>query len=364
MAWNWELKDWPQFSYDSKLIAIQEREFLLKAGNASGYLTNILNQDYQHFVVEILTSEGELSSKIEGELLDRESLQSSIKRHFGIKETPIKIGKKEARMAELLCGVYASFAKPLTHEMLWEWHSTLFEGSSVIEDCGKYRTHDEPMQIVSSRYDKKHIFFEAPPSKIVFREMDSYINWFNSTNDSEQVLGKAALAHIYFESIHPFEDGNGRIGRLIVEKYLSQAVERPVLVAISQILEKERKKYYGELEKCNRSLNVSDWVVFFAKSILQAQVESIQLLHFLLEKAKLFQHMEGRINPRQEKVLLRLFAEGVDGFKGGLSAENYIAITKTSRATATRDLTDLVEKGALLKYGELKHTRYKLNIAK
>ncbi len=117
----------------------------------------------------------------------------------------------------------------------------LFEGSTSIADCGKYRTHAEPMQIVSSRYDSPIVFFEAPPSARVFDEMSAFIDWFNSTNGSGSILGRAAIAHIYFESIHPFEDGNGRIGRVLAEKILSQGVDRPILIAISKMLEKRKK---------------------------------------------------------------------------------------------------------------------------
>lgn len=301
------------------------------------------------------------SSKIEGEILDRESLQSSIKKHFGLETTLKKGTGKESGMAELLCNVYESFDKPLTHEMLWKWHSMLFKDSSNITDWGKYRTHAEPMQIVSNRYDSPKVIFEAPPSGRVFHEMAAFIKWFNSTNGSGSILARAAIAHIYFECIHPFEDGNGRIGRVLVEKILSQGVGRPILIAISKMLEKRKKEYYSSLEKCNRTLEVQDWVEFFAQIVLQAHEESMSLLCFLIEKSKMLNSLSGQINPRQT-LLLKIFAEGPNGFKGGLSAENYIAITKTTRATATRDLTDLVEKGALVKTGELRHTRYQLNL--
>jgi len=267
-------------------------------------------------------------------------------------------------MAELLCHVYETFDKPLTHEMLWQWHTMLFKGSNYLADLGKYRTHEEPMQIVSHRLDSPKVFFEAPPSKEVFREMSVFIDWFNSTGGSDSILGRAAIAHLYFESIHPFEDRNGRIGRILVEKALSQGVGKPVLVAVSKTLEKRKKEYYSALEACNRTLDAQGWVEFFAQVVLQAHEESMELLYFLIEKSKMLNRLSEQINPRQTKALLRMFEEGPGGFKGGLSAENYIAITKTTRATATRDLTDLVEKGALIKTGELRHTRYKLNISK
>ena len=147
----------------------------------------------------------------------------------------------------------------------------------------------EPMQIVSNRYDSPKVFFEAPPSARVFHEMTAFIDWFNSTNASGSILGRAAIAHVYFESIHPFEDGNGRIGRVLVEKILSQGVGRPVLIAISKMLEKRKKEYYSALEKCNRTLEVQHWVEFFAHVILQAHEESMSLLYFLIEKSKMLE---------------------------------------------------------------------------
>jgi Fic family protein len=362
MPWNWELPDWPKFSYDPDRISPLERQFLLSVGSASAYLKTIDEQEYNRFIVEILSLEGVESSRIEGEILDRESLQSSIRQHFGLQTTLKRGNDKESRMAGLLCNVYESFDKPLTHEMLWQWHSMLFKDSSHITDCGKYRTHAESMQIVSNRYDSPRIFFEAPPSVKVFHEMAKFVDWFNSTIASGSILGRAAIAHVYFESIHPFEDGNGRIGRALAEKILSQGVGRPILIAISKMLEKWKKEYYSALEKCNRTLEVQHWVEFFSSVILQAHEESMSLLYFIIEKSKMLKRLSTQINPRQTKVLLRMFAEGPNGFKGGLSAENYITITKTTRATATRDLTDLVEKGALVKTGELRHTRYRLNL--
>jgi len=362
MPWNWELPGWPRFSYNLDQIAQKERRFLLEMGSACAFLRNIGEQEYSQFVVEILSLEGLESSRIEGEFLDRESLQSSIKQHFNLHTSPSQETNKESRMAKLLCDVYQSFDQPLTQEMLFRWHFELFNYQSNIIDYGKYRTHVEPMQIVSHRYDSSKVFFEAPPSVRIPDEMAAFINWFNSTNASLSILGKAAIAHVYFESIHSFEDGNGRIGRVLVEKVLSQGVGHPILIAVSKVLEKQKKEYYAAIERCNRTLEIDHWIAFFADVILQAQSQSMNLLYFLIEKSKLLTALAGQLNPRQEKVLLRMFAEGLSGFQGGLSADNYIVIAKTSRATATRDLADLVNKKALVKTGELRHTRYWLNL--
>lgn len=361
MVWNWQLPTWPTFRYDPQNILEWERKFLLDVGRGFAIKKSIKEDDYQPFLIEMLTQEGTGSSSIEGEILERESLQSSIKAHFGLKSSRKIENKKEFRMAEILCSVYESFKQPLSHEMLLNWHSKLFKDQLEIDDRGAYRTHQEPMQIVSNRYGHSHIFFEAPPSFRVQSEMESFIQWFNSSIDTKLILERASIAHLYFENIHPFEDGNGRIGRLLVEKVLSQGVGEPIVIAVSKVLEKRKKDYYSALERCNRTLEVDHWIEFFSNVILQAQKESLDLLSFLMEKSRLMSDLSGQLNPRQEKVLIRIFAEGPSGFKGGLSAENYLSIANTSRATATRDLNDLVEKKALIKTGELRHTRYWLS---
>ncbi len=192
--------------------------------------------------------------------------------------------------------------------------------------------------------------------------MTQFIDWFNQSLHRGSLLTRAAVAHLYFESIHPFEDGNGRIGRAIVEKALSQSLGQPIVLAISQVIVQRKREYYAALERCNKTLNIEKWVHFFADIIVEAQKTALEMIEFLIGKSRLMNDLNGKINARQEKVLLRMFAEGITGFTAGLSAENYIVITKTSTATTTRDLADLVEKGALHKTGQLRHTRYWLNI--
>lgn len=358
MTWNWQLPNWPQFYYESALLIPKEREFLQRVGSVTAILNQMEKEERIHFIIELLSTEGLKSSQIEGEVLQRESLQSSIRRHFGLQSTVNRASYREKGIADLLCLIYETFDQPLSHEMLYEWHGLLMQQRSDIENLGCYRTHDEPMQIVSRRYGDPNVHFEAPPSRFILQEMDKFIAWFNSPDPSQSILGKAAHAHVYFESIHPFEDGNGRIGRALVEKLLSQALGHPTLIAVSQVIDRRKKEYYQYLAECNRSLQIDRWVVFFAEVILQAQQISIQQIEFMIYKAKLMNSLAGNINERQEKALLRMFEEGPEGFAGGLNAEKYIAITKASKATATRDLADLVAKGALLKTGELRHTRY------
>jgi Fic family protein len=174
-------------------------------------------------------------------------------------------------------------------------------------------------------------------------------------------LTRAGIAHLHFVSIHPFEDGNGRIGRALAVKSLAQTLGQPSLIALATI-ERSRKAYYAALERNNKDIEITDWLTYFAETILAAQRNTIKRLDFYVAKAKLYEKLRGRLNDRQEKAIARMFREGIDGFKGGLSAENYIRLTGSSRATATRDLQDLVAKGALTRTGELRHTRYHLNI--
>lgn len=190
--------------------------------------------------------------------------------------------------------------------------------------------------------------------------------WFVETapgaKKSLSALTRAGIAHLYFVSIHPFEDGNGRIARAISEKSLSECLGNPTLIALSQTIQSYRKNYYKALELNSQKNEITEWLVYFAETILNAQNYSLNMVDFLIEKTKLYDRVKGQLNERQEKVLERIFREGLEGFKGGLSAEKYISITGASRATTTRDLQDLVEKMVLLKVGRLKSTRYHLNI--
>jgi len=232
---------------------------------------------------------------------------------------------------------------------------------------GGYRTHSHPMQVVSGGIHNPKVHFEAPPSSKIKEETDAFVLWFNETAPDGKrplpVLTRAGIAHLHFVSIHPFEDGNGRIGRALAEKSLAQSLHQPSLIALAYTIERSRKAYYTALERNNKDIEITDWLTYFAETILEAQRNTIKRVDFYIAKAKLHEELRGRLNERQEKVIARMFREGIDGFKGGLSAENYVSITKCSRATATRDLQDLVAKGALTRSGELRHTRYHLNVA-
>ncbi len=177
-----------------------------------------------------------------------------------------------------------------------------------------------------------------------------------------RALIRAGLSHLYFESVHPFEDGNGRLGRALAEKSLAQNIGQPSLTALAFTIERERKAFYDQLEHHQKTLDVTPWLIWFAETVLKAQQVTLERVGFFISKTHFYDWHRDRFNSRQSKVIARLFKTGPDGFKGGLSADNYIAITGTSRATATRDLQDLVEKGDLTRTGELRYTRYWLKL--
>ena len=367
MKWNWQKSDWPQFTYKESVLTDLEACFLRQSGVFLGTLKHVNTEDKNTFIVDLMSTEALKTSEIEGEILNRDSLQSSIRRNFGFDVKQQKIPLAEQGIAEMMVDVYKTFNRPLSHEQLFAWHKMLMKGRKDLNDLGAYRTHEDLMQVVSGSLHKPKVHFEAPPSKKVSREMTAFVQWFNDSapggKDPLPALTRTGIAHLYFVCIHPFEDGNGRVGRAIVEKALSQSLGQPTLIALSHTIQENKKAYYDSLEKNNKDNEITNWLAYFSKTILEAQGYTQKLTDFLIEKSKLYEKLRGKMNARQEKVIARLFRKGPEGFKGGLSAENYLSITKTSRATATRDLQDLVEKGALVKTGERKHTRYWLAIA-
>lgn len=366
MKWNWTLADWPHFTYDAAALEALEQRFLVASGEVIGAVRHITDDERNMLRIELLSDEAVKTSEIEGEMLDRLSVQSSLRRQLGLDADSRPATPQERGIAEMMVDLYGSYADPLDHETLLRWHRMLMLGNRHIGTIGGYRTHADAMQIVSGRLDAPTVHYEAPPSAQVHAEMINYVAWFNdSASDGRKplpALTRAGIGHLYFESIHPFEDGNGRLGRALAEKSLAQNIGQPSLIALAFTIERGRKAYYDRLEAHQKTLDITDWLTYFAETVLEAQQTTIKRVAFYISKARFHDRFRGILNERQEKAIARMFREGLSGFKGGLSAENYIAITQTSRATATRDLHDLVEKGALIRTGERRHTRYWLNL--
>lgn len=373
MYWNWQKADWPHFTWDRSQISAAEEQFLLGVGIAIGTLKHLGEDEHTRLIVELMSNEAVTTSAIEGETLNRASVQSSILRELGLAPPDKRRAMPaEQGIAEMMVALYRTSREPLSRKMLFAWHRMVTAGRGDLADIGRYRRSREPMQIVSGPIGAPRVHFEAPPSRQVPAEMKGFIAWFNRTapagSDPLPVITRAGISHLYFESIHPFEDGNGRIGRAIAEKattqILTQIIGRPALTALATTIGAHQKSYYEALERANRKNEITEWLMWFATITIEAQQRSLALVEFMIAEAKLLDRLRGQINERQQKVLLRIFREGPEGFKGGLSAGNYSTITGSSPATTTRDLTDLVEKAALIRRGERRHARYSLNLGK
>lgn len=365
--WNWQQDDWPNFRFDPSALAQSEATFLLGAGQLQGALLHLPDSEKSQLTVELISDEALKTSEIEGEYLNRDSVQSSIRRNFGLATDARKIPPAEQAIADMTMDLYRSFAEPLSDEALFRWHGLLTAGRRDLKIIGGYRTDAEPMQVISGPIGNPKVHFEAPPADAVEGEMARFVTWFNDTAPGAKLtlpaLTRAAIAHLYFVTIHPFEDGNGRIARGIAEKALAQALGQPTLIGLSQTIASDKKSYYEALHRGSHDNEITAWLVYIADTILRAQEMTQRMIDFLIHKTRLYDRVKGQLNPRQEKALARIFREGVAGFKGGFSAENYISITGAARATATRDLQDLVDKGVFSRTGALKSTRYHLNLA-
>jgi len=267
-----------------------------------------------------------------------------------------------------MVAVHTDFVEPLSEKMLFDWHRLLLPESRGIA-VGEWRTHEEPMQVLSGAFGKERVHFEAPASKNVPEEMSQFIRWFNETapggkREMKKAPIRAGIAHLYFESIHPFEDGNGRIGRALSEMALAQGIGHPVLMSLSATIEANKKDYYSALEKAQYQNEITPWLNYFSETIHMAQQAAEDHIDFILGKANFFDTYKEQLNARQLTAINRMLEEGPNGFEGGMSARKYIAITKTSKATATRDLQHLVEIGAFKTIGAGRSERYDLVITK
>ena len=366
MTWNWQQTDWPSFTYDQGALGPLEKQFLQNSGLVLGLLKHLANDEQTDLTIDLISDEALKTSEIEGESLSRDSLQSSLRKQFGLQPGKNRISVAEQGIADLMMDLYRNFDRPLTHAMLFQWHEMVTRGRSDLRDIARYRRHEDPMQVVSGYLHEPQVHFEAPPSAQIKEEMDGFVGWFNDSapkgNHPLPALTRAGIAHLYFVSIHPFEDGNGRIARALAEKALAEDLDQPTLLALSATIARNRKQYYRALEQANKKNEITLWLIYFAKTLLDAQQRTQTTIEFIIGKAKFYARLQGQLKPRQEKAVARIFAEGVDGFKGGLSADNYIKITGAARATATRDLQDLVAKGALTRAGERRYARYALNL--
>ena len=343
----YEHKNWTAFTWNNASINTIFGEVRLMQGKIIGRMNALGFIAKEEATLTALTLDVVKSSEIEGELLNYEQVRSSIARRLGINSAGLVKGSRNIDgVVEMMLDATQRFSLPLTEERLFGWHAALFStgysGPYKIE-AGKYRSG--VMQVVSGAMGKEKVHYEAIKPECVKTEMDKFLNWFNDDNSQDPVI-KAAIAHFWFIIIHPFDDGNGRIGRAISDMLLARAEgsgERFYSMS-SQILE-ERKAYYAVLQKVQHSTSdISDWLYWFLHCLKNAMLATENTTQNILRKAEFWKlHEKTAINERQRKILNMLF----ENFDGKLQTSKWAKITKTSTDTALRDIKDLVEKGIL-----------------
>lgn len=363
MIYNWQQKDWTNFKYDLSKLEELQTQYLEKTSFLKGQISTFSEEEKLELMIRQMATEALKTSEIEGEFILRSDIRSSIQNNLGL--NPKKVPVHDLRaigIAKMMGLVRDNYRQPLTETELFNWHNAMLSYRKDIP-VGNWRKHADPMQIVSGALGRERIHFIAPPSDQVPEMMKKFIDWFNVDSDLEKSQPiRAAIAHLWFESIHPFEDGNGRIGRAISEKALAQGLGMLPIFSISQAIESDKKSYYKALEEAQQSNEITNWLIYFLNVFLRAVEEAEAEISFTVLKGKFYSKFNSQLNARQQKAIRRMFAAGHEGFEGGMNAKKYIGITGASRATATRDLQLLAQMGAFVQVGSGRSTRYQLNL--
>ncbi len=363
--YNWQLDEWPQFTYEASMLQEPLYAYSQLMGRFEGSRQIVAKDESLQNQIDQMLIEAMKTSEIEGEFLSQEDIRSSLRNNLGLNIQPKTIKDLKSKgIAELMIACRENFDQALSQKMLHEWHRLIFTHKTNISK-GKWRGKNEPMRIVSGRVGNEVIHFEAPPSSTVPSEMKQFIQWFNTSGMDKsfrkfQAPIRSGIAHLYFESIHPYEDGNGRMGRAIAEKALSQGWGQPVLLSLSKVIADNRNEYYAQLKNAQGSLDISAWLQYFLSVVIEAQKNALANIDFTISKGKFWNARRDELNKRQSKMLKRMFRDGENSFEGGINAKKYMRICKTSKATATRDLQDLQKKKILKAIGEGRARRYEV----
>lgn len=366
--WLWQSPNWPDFRYDARTLAPALSAARRAQGEILGLLQALGDDHSRGVEARIWEAESLGTAAIEGENLDLTSLRSSIARRLGIGD----FSRSAARMVDGLLDMQEDAAtrwdKPLTLKRLCGWHAALFPtGYSGLHPvaAGKLRDAPEAMQIVSGPMHNPKVHYVAPPSDRVPAEVMRFLEWFNGESRALDGLLRAGIAHLWFEVIHPFEDGNGRIGRAIVDLALAQDLKgHPRIYSLAAELAGARGRYYEELQLASRDgADIDRWLVWFCHTFVEAGLRSKSVVLSALAKARFWASHGGMpVTEAQAKVLNRLLDAGPRGFEGDLTTRKYVALTGLSRATAYRDLAALAAAGLLASRGQGKATRYYINL--
>lgn len=355
MKYIWQHRSWPQFTWDSKVLLPVLGQSRLAQGDLLGRVKRLGFKLEEEAQANILAEEVIKTSEIEGEFLDPQMVRSSVARHLGLSTAGMgRSSRSVDGIVEVILDATQKFDSPLNKQRLFGWHGALFPtGYSGLHKIrvAQWRGHDEPMRVVSGPAGHERIHFEAPPGETVDAEMKKFIQWWKESRGSMDGLLRAGVAHFYFLTIHPFEDGNGRIARSLTDMALAQDENLKVRYYSfsSQIME-ERDDYYKILEESSKGscLDLTDWLSWFLMCYKRAIHKSEKIMGKVLLKADFWaKHAQVQLNERQKKVLNRMLDMGPDEFIGGLTTRKYVNLGSTSRATAFREISDMVEKGLL-----------------
>lgn len=369
MKWIWQQPNWPEFIWkaDALLPFLSKARF--EQGKLLGRTKELGFELSQEAGADILIEEVIKTSEIEGAYLNRDLVRSSVAKHLGLPSFGLpQTSRSIDGLVDILIDATKKYDQPLTVERLWSWQAALFPTgySGLLRiQVGEWRSGEDPMQVVSGAIGKENLHFEGVPSSCVGNEMDQFLNWWKISLDKIDGLLRAGLAHFYFVTVHPFEDGNGRIARALTDMALAQDEKISTrFYSLSSQIMKEKKEYYDILERCQRGdMNITAWLVWFLASYIRSLEGSSKLIAKVLSKASFWKYFsQTALSDRQRKVVNVLLNAGKDEFEGGLTTRKYSSIAKVSRATAFREITNLIEKKVILQNpSKGRSTSYDLN---
>jgi Fic family protein len=369
--WIWQQLDWPDFNWQAECLTSLLRECVQAQGQLMGMAGSVGDSLGAQTELDALLQNIVTSSAIEGEQLNVGSVRSSLARRLGLELTDgDKVSQRSEGLAQLMLDATRRFAEPLTLERLLEWHHWLFPDqeaglSARSMHVGALRG-DEPMQVVSGRIDRPTIHFEAPPRQGLELQLEQFLQWFETSQHQTALdpMLRAGIAHFWFVTLHPFDDGNGRLTRTITDLALAQGEAQAIrFYAMSASILDDRSGYYRILESSQKAtLDITEWLTWFLQTLLRSLQQAITRIESVLGKTRFWQaHRESELSAEQVKVLNRLLDGGERGFEHGISASQYQAVAKVSKATATRHLAELLEKGCLQRLpGGGRSTRYQI----
>ena len=369
--WIWQQPDWPRFTWQAEPLAPLLRACTQAQGRLIGMLGAVGNDTEAQSSLDAMLQNIVTSSAIEGEQLNVGSVRSSLAKRLGVSEEGRTTARSEG-LAQLLLDATQAHQQPLDLERLYAWHRWLFPDDDSLMArpllIGALRG-DEPMQVVSGRLDRPTVHFEAPPRAGLEQQLADFLDWFERSRSDASLdpLLRAGIAHFWFVTLHPFDDGNGRLTRAITDLALAQGEHQTIrFYAMSASILDDRAGYYRILEASQKGpLGITAWVQWFLATLLNSLEQALARIDRVLIKARFWQtHRNQTFSAEQTKVLNRLLDGGERGFEAGISAAQYQAVAKVSKATATRHLSDLVAKGCITRLpGGGRSTRYQVNSA-